>query len=139
VGVKRHAEAPDGRAWTVQLVWWPRPTQAAVASDALAGGRGRGGAGPLFGLVFDAVAIVVWPLVLAVRVLLRRPWLVEAFVLDFRAEGAAWRVRGLGAARESVDAIAREIAAGNRSPAPPGASAAPFRVKLEKAKSSLNL
>jgi hypothetical protein len=139
VGVKRHAEASDGRAWTVQLVWWPRPTQAAVASDALAGGRGRGGAGPLFGLVFDAVAIVVWPLVLAVRVLLRRPWLVEAFVSDFRAEGAAWRVRGLGAAREAVDAIAREIAAGNRSPAPPGASAAPFRVKLEKAKSSLNL
>jgi hypothetical protein len=137
--MKRQAEAPDGRAWTVQLVWWPRPAQAATTSDALAGGRGRGGAGPLLGLLFDAIAVVVWPLVLGMRVLFRRPWLVEAFVSDFQAEGAAWRVRGLGAAREAADAIAREIAAGNRNPAPSGASPVRFRLKLEKAKSSLNL
>lgn len=124
-GMKRRVLAPDGRAWVVQLVWWPRPGASAEARDAgLYGGAG------LFGSLIDAIHVVLWPLVLVYRLVFRRPWLIEAFRSDNDADGAAWRVHGLAAGVSAVEAIATGIEAGNGDPAPPGASPAHLRVKF---------
>ena len=126
-GMKRWVIAPDGRAWVVQLVWWPRPgALGATAGPDIAGG---GGVPQLLGLLIDAVHIMLWPLVFALRIILRRPWLIEAFQADNHAQGAAWRVHGLGAAESAVEAIATGIEAGQRDPAPPEASPAHLRVR----------
>jgi hypothetical protein len=140
--MKRRVSAPDGRDWVVQLVWWPRPSQAALnfnaaarrgAASPLRGGGGAfSGMGPLVGTLFDAIHVLIWPLVLAGRIIFHRPWLIEAFIAQDNFEGAAWKVRGLGASRTAVEAIADGIKVGNRSPAPPGASAVRFRIKLGK-------
>jgi hypothetical protein len=125
--MKRRAIAPDGRSWVVQLVWWPRPGAFQATGDAdIVGGWG---VPQLLGLFVDAIHIVLWPLVFALRVVLRRTWLIEAFQSDNHAEGAAWCVRGLGASASAVGAIATGIEAGNRDPAPPGASPTHFRVR----------
>jgi hypothetical protein len=123
--MKRRVTAPDGRTWVVQLVWWPRPGASQEAADA----QLYGGAG-LFGWRIDAIHVVLWPLVLAIRVAFRRPWLIEAFRSDDDAEGAAWHVRELTAGVSAVEAIAAGIEAGDRDPAPPGASPAQLRVKF---------
>jgi hypothetical protein len=125
--MKRRVTAPDGRAWVVQLVWWPRPGALHGTGDVdpLTGE----GLPQLFGLLIDAIHIVLWPLVFALRVVFRRPWLIEAFQSKNHAEGAAWRVHGLGAAESAVEAIATGIEAGNHDPAPPGASPTHFRVR----------
>jgi hypothetical protein len=142
--MKRRVTAPDGREWVVQLVWWPRSSQGSVNFDAATAGRdaeltgreisyGAGafsGLGPVIGLLVDAIVIIVWPFVLALRVLFRRRWLIEAYSVEDNFEGAAWKVRGLRASRAAVGAIADGIEAGNRKPAPPGAAPAHFRVKL---------
>jgi hypothetical protein len=60
--MKRRVIAPDGRAWVVQLVWWPRPGVFAETGDA---GLTGGGVVLLFGLLVDAIHIVLWPLVFA--------------------------------------------------------------------------
>jgi hypothetical protein len=140
VGVKRHVTAPDGREWVVQLVWWPRPTLASTTFDDVTvgqgsglGGRGPGafsGFGPVLGLLLDAIAVVLWPFVLALRLLFRYRWLIEAFPVDDNFEGAAWKVRGLRASRVAVESIAGGIEAGNRRPAPSGALPTHFRLKL---------
>jgi hypothetical protein len=88
--MKRRVKAPDGHGWVVQLVWWPRPGAMQEARDVRLGGVA-------FPLLIDAIHVFLWPLVLAFRVVLRRPWLVEAFRSDDDAEGAAWRVHGLAA------------------------------------------
>jgi hypothetical protein len=88
------------------------------------------GLGPVVGFLFDAITVTAWPLVLALRILLRRSWLIEAYSVTDDFEGAAWEVHGLGSSRSAVDAIAEGIKAGNRRPAPPGASPVHFRVKL---------
>jgi hypothetical protein len=125
--MKRHVTAPDGRAWDVQLVWWPRPGALQATGDAdYAGGAG---VPQLFGVLIDAIHIVLWPLVCGLRVVFRRPWLIEAFQSDNHAKGAAWRVHGLGVAESAVEAIATGIEAGNHDPAPPGASPTHFRVR----------
>lgn len=121
---KRRVKAPDGRMWVVQLVWWPRPGASEEARDERSGGAG------LVGLLVDAVHVVLWPLVLAFRVVFRRQWLIEAFRSDDDAEGAAWRVHGLGAGVSAVEAIAAGIEAGNSDPAPPGASPVHLKVKF---------
>jgi hypothetical protein len=90
---------------------------------------GSGGLPQLVGFLVDAIHIVLWPLMFVLRVIFRRPWLIEAFQSDNHAEGAAWRVHGLGAGEAAVETIARGIEAGNRDPAPPGASPTQFRVK----------
>jgi hypothetical protein len=74
------------------------------------------------------VQLVWWPLVFALRVVFRRPWLVEAFQSENPPEGAAWRVHGLGHGVAAVETIATGIEAGNRDPAPPDASPTHFRV-----------
>lgn len=111
----------------MQLVWWPRPgaLRATGGVDPLAGE----GVPQLFGLFIDAIHIVLWPLVFVLRVVFRRPWLIEAFRSDNHAEGAAWRVPGLGAAESAVEAIATGIKAGNRDPSPPGGSRTKLRVR----------
>jgi hypothetical protein len=121
--MKRRVKAPDGHGWVVQLVWWPRPGAMQEARDVRLGGVA-------FPLLIDAIHVFLWPLVLAFRVVLRRPWLVEAFRSDDDAEGAAWRVHGLAAGVSAVEAIAAGIEAGNHDPAPPGASPAHLRVKF---------
>ena len=125
--MKRQVMASDGRAWVGQLVWWPRPggVQATAYEDPLGGW----GVPQLLGLLVDAIHVVLWPLVFALRVVFRRPWLIEAFRIDNHAEGAAWRVHGLSASESAVESIARGIEAGNRDPAPPGASPTHFRVR----------
>jgi len=141
--MKRRITAPDGHEWVVQLVWWPRVSQGSLNFEAAAGresqltgreisyGAGWGsGLGPVLGLLADAITLVLWPFVLALRVLLRRRWLIEAFPVADNFDGAAWKVRGLRASRAAVDAIAGGIAAGNRHPAPAGALPTHFRVKL---------
>ena len=136
--MKRRATAPDGRPWTVQLVWWPRPTQTSITTDAaLDGVSWEAGSGPFFGLIFDAVALLLYPVVFVARVVFRRPWLIEAFREDQRAEGGAWRVSGWDAARSAVETIAAGIAAGDSSPAPEEARAVRYRPKLRR--SGLNL
>jgi len=135
IGVKARVQEPSGRWWTVQRVWWPRPQQTSVSSEAAEGGSGRfGGAGGLIGVVLDAVTILVWPLRLLVRVLVRGRWLIEAFPDEnLGVEGAAWTVRGLADSRDAVQAIADGIRLGNSSPAPPGATPTRFRIKLRRA------
>ena len=132
--MKRRVQAQDSRWWTVQRVWWPRPGQTAIATgaalDSTAGSR-YGGGGAALGLIFDAALVVVWPVVLLLRVLLHRPWIVEAFPDDnLGVEGAAWAVKGLGASAACVDAVAAGIRAGDRSPAPASARSVRFRRKL---------
>lgn len=83
----------------------------------------------MFGLLIDAIHIVLWPLVFGLRVLFRGPWLVEAFRSDNHARGAAWHVRGLGAGESAVETIASGIEAGHRDPAPPGAVPTRLRVR----------
>ena len=97
------------------------------------------GFAPVVGLLLDAIIVAFWPLVLALRVLLRRRWLIEAYSVGDNWEGAAWKVRGLGASRAAVDAIAGGIEAGNREPAPPGAVPTHFRLKLDQPKPGPNL
>jgi hypothetical protein len=125
--MKRRVMAPDGRAWVVQLVWWPRPGALHAWGDADA--LGGAGVPQLLALLVDAIRIVLWPLVFVLRVAFRGPWLIEAFRSDNHAEGAAWRVHGLGAAESAVEAIASGIEAGDRDPAPSGASPTHFRVR----------
>jgi hypothetical protein len=138
VGVRKHVRAPDGHAWTVQLVWWPRPGQFGIATDVSTAGRGErtmpyasgpyGGYGGLFGLLFDAVHLLLWPLVLVLRAVRALPWLVEAFRDDaLGSEGFAWHVRGLDGARSVVDALATAITAGNRRPELVGAKEISYR------------
>lgn len=125
--MKRRVTAPDRRTWVVQLVWWPRPGAVRATGDVdIAAGLGIP---QLFGLLIDAIHILLWPLVLALRVVFRRPWLIEAFQSENPAEGAAWRVHGLGHGVAAVETIATGIEAGNRDPAPPDASPTHFRVK----------
>lgn len=88
---------------------------------------GRFGVPQLFGGLIDAAHILLWPLVLALRVVLRRPGLIEAFQAENHAEGAAWRVHGLGTGVAAVETIAAGIEAGNTTP--PEASPTHFRVK----------
>jgi hypothetical protein len=126
-GMKRRVMAPDDRAWVVQLVWWPRPGTLHAWGDADA--LGGAGVPQLLALLVDAIHIVLWPLVFPLRVVFRRPWVIEAFQSNNHAEGAAWRVHGLGAGESAVEAIASGIEAGNRDPAPPGASPTHFRVR----------
>jgi hypothetical protein len=130
--VKRRVTAPDRRVWTVQLVWWPRPKAAGQAYDSVSAGRARRNDGQLFGLVFDLFHVVLWPVVLALRVAFRRPWLVEAFV-DPASDGLAWKVRRLGAARAAVEEVANAIAAGTRNPTPTAGTATRFRLKYRPA------
>lgn len=125
--MKRRVIAPDGREWTVQLVWWPRPGALHATGDT--DFLGGGGVPQLAGLLIDAIHIVLWPLVFALRVVFHRPWLVEAFQSKNHAEGAAWRVHGLRAAESAVETIATRIEAGHRHPAPPEALPTHFRVR----------
>ncbi len=70
---------------------------------------------------------ILWPLVLILRTLSRRPWLVEAFPKgQAHFEGFAWSVVGPRRSREVVDAIADGIVAGNSSPARPDAKPTRF-------------
>ena len=51
-----------------------------------------------------------------VRVLLRRPWIVDAVRLD-RTERLSWKVVGWRRSGEVVDAVAGQLAAGQATPA----------------------
>ena len=110
--LRRRVSTPDGRAWVVQLVWWPRPglygTAAAVGTTSA-----------VVGLILDAIHVVFWPIVLAFRLVLHRRWLIEAFQSDDSTEGAAWQVHGLAASVSAVDAIATGIETGKPAPCTP--------------------
>jgi hypothetical protein len=129
VGVTRKIVAPDRREWVVQLVWWPRPTEGSRQSERFLSGRTRSNrnAGPIGGILFDAVHILVWPLIFLLKIAFRRPWLIEAFIPNGPAmDGMAWKVRGLRAGRAVVDEVADAIGSGTRRPSPAGATPAQY-------------
>jgi len=127
--MKRKVVGPDGREWIVRLVWWPRPSEGSRQSERFRTGRSRSNrnAGPIGGALFDLVHVVVWPLIFLLKIVFRRPWLIEAFIPDGAAmDGMAWKVRGLRAGRAAVEEVATALGAGARKPAPGGATEARF-------------
>lgn len=77
---------------------------------------------PAFILLVE-ILIVVLVVVAAVliRVLFRRPWIVDAFPVDDPSAHLVWKVVGTGRAKETVDIVAQQLAAGIEVPQAPGA------------------
>lgn len=77
---------------------------------------------PVFIFIIEIlVVILVVVAAVALRVLLRRPWIVDAFPVDDPGAHLVWKVVGAGRARETVDVLAQQLAAGISVPQPPGA------------------
>ena len=121
--------APDGRRWTVRRLWLPRlRRRGSNGGDPgpwgldPVGDVGDFGAAALAAIVlaivvlvflpyvFFLLELVVLPLVIAYRVVLRKPWTVEA---RGGSEGRRWRVVGWGRAGEVVDEIAHALERGD--------------------------
>ncbi len=133
--MRRKVASPDGREWVVQLVWWPRPSEGSRQSERFLAGRTRSSrsAAPVGGAIFDALHVLVWPVIFLLKVVFRRPWLIEAFVPGGAAmDGMAWRVRGFGPARNALGEIASAIGAGARRPNPAGAAEARYIPKYTR-------
>jgi hypothetical protein len=126
--------APDGRRWTVRRLWLPRPRgrTSADGADAFSYADGALFDAGLAGLaivvvtvlvlvflpyVFFVFELLVLPLVFAYRVLLRKPWTVEART---GSERRRWRVVGWRRAGEVRDEIARALERGDSVIAPAG-------------------
>lgn len=69
---------------------------------------------PLLLAILELVLLVVVPLVLAFRVLFRRPWLIEAVADD--GQRLTWRVSGWTESGSHRDAVARHLEAGLSPP-----------------------
>ena len=119
--------APDGRAWIVRVVWWPRSQFYRDQMAYIDRGNptlGWGASGAIFGVLVKGF---VWPLVLLLRIVLGRSWLIEAYPRDkAHFEGFAWQIVGARRSAEVVEQIADGISNGNRSPAPHDARPVPF-------------
>jgi hypothetical protein len=129
--------APDGRRWTVRRLWLPRMRRRRSDGgdpgpwgfDGPVGDIGDVSAAALavvvlailvlvfLPYVFFLLELVVLPLVFAYRILLRKPWTVEA-----RGDGERnrWRVVGWRRAGEVVDEIAGALERGDEVIAPRG-------------------
>jgi hypothetical protein len=72
----------------------------------------------IFPVALFLVDVVIFLLIaaggIAVRVLFRRPWKIQARTGDPTTESHSWGVVGLRASAEAVDAVARVIAQGTR-------------------------
>jgi hypothetical protein len=127
VSARSEVTAPDGRPWIVRLVWWPRSTFYRDQMAFIDRGNptlGWGASAALFSVLAKGV---VWPIVLLLRVVLRRSWLIEAYPRgQAHFEGFAWRVVGAHRSAEIVERIASGISNGDRSPAPPDARPVAF-------------
>lgn len=77
---------------------------------------------PAFLFVVELV-IVALVVILGVmlRVLFRRPWLIDAFPVQDRARHLTWKVVGLAESKRAVEQIARQLAAGVEIPNVPAA------------------
>jgi hypothetical protein len=130
--VARVARTPGGQRWKVRRLWLPRLRQ----RYELAGGEGFNIASTAAGdslvalaiivgaaalalvvavllpYVFFALELLVVPALFAYRILLRRPWTVEAITENDRRR---WEVVGWRRSGEAVAEIARAIERGELS------------------------
>lgn len=72
-------------------------------------------------LVELLIVVLVLMAAVVLRVVFRRPWILDAFPLDDPSAHLVWKVVGAGRARETVDTIAEQLAAGIEVPQAPGA------------------
>lgn len=61
---------------------------------------------------------------IALRVLLRRPWLVDAYLVEDQQTHFTWKVVGLGRSKDAVDVVGQQLAAGVGVPQVAGAELA---------------
>ena len=125
MGVMREVQAPDGRVWRVRRRWLPRQPWLPV-EDAVDRGRpyvwGYGGVDwwVIDTLVVPAVMIVgdvVWfalsiPFGALARLVLGRPWRVQAATIGKPRLTREVYVKGLSASRAAIDELAAEIESG---------------------------
>ena len=107
-----NVQAPDGREWRVSrrmLLWRPR-RRIGFDLDAV---------GILLGVIAVPLLALEWVLALvltggtaAVKLLLRRPWRVDAVLEGPTTRRLAWNVAGWGAAGRLAEEVRAEIAAG---------------------------
>lgn len=118
--VSRHSvNSPDGTSWTVAralLPWRLRlrreKTGVAIFEPVTLLLQV---ASLLLVVVEAALALVIVPL----RLLLRRPWQVEAVTGGPPRQRLTWRIRGFRAAAAHAEAVAAAIAEGGEGPIPP--------------------
>lgn len=72
-------------------------------------------------LVEFLIVVLVVAAAVVIRVLFRRPWIVDAFPVDNAAAHLVWKVVGTGRAKETVDIVAQQLASGIEVPQAPGA------------------
>lgn len=139
----RTVSSPDGNRWYVRRVWLPwRPTwrrrRKKVRLDTDHPLEDAVGCvldieTALIGVALLLAAYFVWPVLVALaelvllallgmlaRVLLRRPWIVEATPATGRGR-FRWKVVGWRRSGEVVDAVAERLSSGDRSVSVPGA------------------
>jgi hypothetical protein len=124
--------APDGRRWKVRRLVLPRlrgrPSGEGLdvaAADAAILDAGLAGVAVLvlgilvlvfLPFVFFALELLLLPLYFAYRVVLKKPWIVEA---RSGSEALRWPVRGWRRSGETVGLIARSLELGERPTPPP--------------------
>lgn len=134
--VARKATSPTGEKWRVRRLLVPdviRPRfldPGGPTSDELEGVIGAEGlAVVVIWILFLLVAPILVPIAILGKLLLRRPWYVEA-----RTAGAAtrWRVQDWGETQRVVDEVARALEQGVREPRPRGAELLTYWGRMTK-------
>ncbi len=112
-------EAPDGVRWSVVrrvLPWRPRLRRERLGIEHL---DPISLALQLLSLPLLLVEVLLASLVLLPRILLRRPWRVEALTVGPPRQRLTWRIPGFAAAGAHAEAVAAAIAAQGAGPTPP--------------------
>ncbi|MDP9067951.1 MAG: hypothetical protein M3N53_06360 [Actinomycetota bacterium] len=80
---------------------------------------------PVFVFIVELVIVALVVAVgIALRVVFRRPWLVDAYVVENPPTHFTWKVVGVARAKDAVDLVAQQLAAGVQVPQVPGAQVA---------------
>lgn len=75
---------------------------------------------PAFIFLVELLIIVLVVLgAVVIRILFRRPWIVDAFPADDKRAHLVWKVVGTSRAKEAVDLVAQQLAAGIEVPQVP--------------------
>lgn len=72
-------------------------------------------------LVEILIVALVLLIVIALRVVFRRPWLVDAVAVEEPTRRLTWKVVGASRAKKVVDAVAQQLSSGIRVPQMPEA------------------
>jgi hypothetical protein len=144
-----NVQTPDGRTWKVRRRWFPRRPRLGRAELADStpewldvGGLGDDLTGIVLAIVigvvgfllvlvlFNVVAIAIELILLVLvlfggmfaRVVLRRPWVVQASTDGPPADRRAWKVVGWRRGNRVIADVASQLAAGRQTPDPAEAS-----------------